>query len=100
MENVDARLATLVLSAAYFVQIGVDIVKRIIGDDPRARWLLPAVGLVLSFIIVAAIQAYQGATTFDLQIGAGTLLAGIAAYGLAAGAHAMRRVARLPRGGR
>ena len=69
--------------AAWFVQSGVDVSKKMLGRSRRRRWALPLIGLLFSWLFVGTLQVYMRVPlTPDLV--AGTFLAGLVAYTLAA----------------
>ena len=83
MENIDPALLALALSVGYLTNIGVDVVKQMMGRSRKRRWVLPLAGIAIGIVFVALIQVYREEPLTPKTV-AGTLLAGIVAFGLAA----------------
>lgn len=82
MENVDASLVALALSIAFFVNTGVDIVKRILGRSRKRRWALPLAGLIYGWLFAGLLLVYRQ-QAFTWSATAGVILVGFLACGLA-----------------
>lgn len=96
METIDPRILAMATSAAFFVQILVDILKSAISNEQHRQWALPLCGIVLSIAVVEAIQMANG-VAYSPQVMAGSVLAGLLAYSLAAGGNALHKAARKPK---
>lgn len=83
MDNIDPGLVALALSTGYLVNVLVDVVKQMMGRSRKRRWALPLMGLLIGIGIVALLQVYREEPP-TLKTVAGTVLAGIVAFGLAA----------------
>lgn len=85
MDSIDPRILALAFAAVWFVQVGVDVVKQTLGPDVNTGRWTPVFGILIAWIVVGAQQVYQRVEATPDNI-AGTLLAGIVAYYLAASA--------------
>lgn len=83
MENIDPALVAMALSVGYLTNIGVDVVKQMLGRSRKRRWLLPLAGIVIGIGFVALIQIYRE-QPLSPKTAAGAMLAGVIAFGLAA----------------
>jgi chromate transport protein ChrA len=83
VENIDPALVALALSTGYLVNVLTDVCKGIAGRSRRRRWLLPLAGIVIGIVLVALLQVYREQDLTPKTV-AGTLLAGVVAFGLAA----------------
>jgi hypothetical protein len=83
VDNIDPGLVALALSTGYLVNVLTDVVKQIMGRSRRRRWALPLAGLTIGIGIVALLQIYRE-QPLTPKMAAGTVLAGIVAFGLAA----------------
>lgn len=83
MDNIDPGLVALALSVGYLTNVLVDIVKQILGRSRKRRWVLPLAGLLIGICLVGLLQVYRE-EPWTVKTAAGTLLAGIVAFGLAA----------------
>ncbi len=99
MDNIDPALVALALSVGYLVNVGVDVVKQVMGRSRKRTWALPLVGLVLGIGLVGLVQVYRE-EPLTAKTAAGTILAGIVAFGLAALSNDQSKTAETPGGGR
>jgi hypothetical protein len=83
VDNIDPALVALALSVGYLVNVLTDVVKGMLGRNRSRRWLLPLVGLAIGIGLVGLVQVYRAEPMTPSSI-AGTVLAGIVAFGLAA----------------
>ena len=83
MDNIDPALVALALSVGYLTNVLVDVVKQMFGRSRKRRWLLPLVGLAFGIALVGLLQVYRD-EPLTPKTAAGTVLAGIVAFGLAA----------------
>lgn len=92
MDNIDPALVALALSVAYLVNVLTDVCKGMLGRSHKRRWLLPPVGIAIGIMLVGLLQVYRAAPLTP-QTAAGTVLAGIVAFGLAALSNDQSKVA-------
>lgn len=83
MDGIDPAVVTLAMGAVFFVNVLTDVVKRIIGRNRHRRWLLPLAGLLIGMTFVGLLQVYRQIPLTGSSV-ALTILAGVAAFALAA----------------
>lgn len=99
MDSVDPVIITLAIGAVFFVNVLTDVVKRIIGRNRHRRWLLPLSGLSIGVAFVGLLQVYRQ-VPLSLSSVALTILAGVAAFALAAVQNDQSKSAERAGGGR
>lgn len=83
MDNIDPGLVALALSVGYLTNVLTDVVKQMLGRSRKRRWVLPLFGLMIGVVLVGLLQVYREEPMTTKTV-AGTILAGIVAFGLAA----------------
>lgn len=94
-ENIDPTLMALAVSVGFFVKSAVDVVKDVLGASRRRRWLLPLCGVLLGWLFVGLVVAYQSAPE-PWRTVALVLLGGFLAFFLARMASAGHAASRGP----
>lgn len=90
-DAVDPIILALAMGSIFYVEKIVDVLKRVVPDDDRREWMLPALGWFAGCLIVLGTQVFNGAVLTNPRTWAGVLLAGLLAYIFAAGGHALTK---------